>query len=151
MAEMLRVLEYFKGVLIMTTNRVKSIDLAIQSRINLAVMYPELEGDRGKKVWQGYVAQLRDGANSTEAAIQDIRDWIENKDEMGSDGLNGRQIRNIFTLAQTLAQKDDGKIKLEHIKNIWRSTVKFRKQLQEYSVAKQDKYAVSKEEGLMRI
>jgi hypothetical protein len=39
---MLRLLEYFPGILILTTNRVKSIDYAIMSRISYAIKFKTL-------------------------------------------------------------------------------------------------------------
>src|SRR5208282_1871990 len=105
--EMLRALEYFEGVLIMTTNRIKVIDLAMQSRIHLAVLYTDLEGQRSKNVWRTYLKMLKAGKNSTQESIDQISNWIEtrHKELLEPDGLNGRQIRNIFTLAQNLAQE----------------------------------------------
>ncbi|KAF2095320.1 P-loop containing nucleoside triphosphate hydrolase protein [Rhizodiscina lignyota] len=145
--EMLRVLEYFQGVLIMTTNRIKVIDLAMQSRIHLAVLYSELEGSRAKKVWHNYRNQLKAG-NSTETEINEIKRWIDERDDaLEPDGLNGRQIRNIFTLAQILAQENDGKITLAHIKEMWRSTFMFGRQLRDFVSTEQDKFIVGKNDG----
>ena len=47
----LRVLEYYSGVLILTTNRVGQFNKAIKSRINLSLYYPPLNEDQSLKIW----------------------------------------------------------------------------------------------------
>jgi SpoVK/Ycf46/Vps4 family AAA+-type ATPase len=134
--EMLRLLEYFKGVLILTTNRIKSIDIAMQSRIQYAIRYPELDKPRSTKVWETYANQLNE---SNCVNKHEIIHWIKNiKDEMYSgesrhDGLNGRDIRNIFTSAETLAYGDERtehKISLKHIKQMYFATLQFLRELE---------------------
>lgn len=39
----LRLLEYYKGILFLTTNRVDNIDAAFESRIHLSLQYEELD------------------------------------------------------------------------------------------------------------
>lgn len=39
---MLRVLEYVPGIIILTTNRIEEVDVAVLSRINLAIRYEDL-------------------------------------------------------------------------------------------------------------
>lgn len=46
----LRILEYYRGIMILTTNRVKDIDNAIQSRISVALHYRPLRLDTRKMV-----------------------------------------------------------------------------------------------------
>ncbi|OCK88233.1 uncharacterized protein K441DRAFT_589725, partial [Cenococcum geophilum 1.58] len=46
----LRKLEYYKGILFLTTNRVKTIDEAIASRIHLVFRYSSLNKDARKAV-----------------------------------------------------------------------------------------------------
>jgi len=43
---LLRVLEYYDGILILTTNRMRSLDIAVQSRIHLAIKFTELTPDQ---------------------------------------------------------------------------------------------------------
>ena len=51
-AVFLRELEYFQGVLMLTTNRVKRFDKALQSRIHLALKFKELDEDARLCVWR---------------------------------------------------------------------------------------------------
>lgn len=48
----LRQLEYFAGLLFITTNRVRSFDEAFQSRIHVSLRYRDLEADARRKVWR---------------------------------------------------------------------------------------------------
>ena len=51
-AVFLRELEYFQGILMLTTNRVKRFDKALQSRIHLALKFQELDEDARLCVWR---------------------------------------------------------------------------------------------------
>ncbi|KAI0392714.1 hypothetical protein F5Y17DRAFT_477338 [Xylariaceae sp. FL0594] len=48
----LRVLEYYSGILVLTTNRVGSFDEAIKSRVHCALYYPPLDKDQTFRVWE---------------------------------------------------------------------------------------------------
>merc|ERR1719199_1147432 len=48
---MLRLLEYHPGVLFLTSNKVKGIDAAVQSRLTLALKYEPLGFDARRQVW----------------------------------------------------------------------------------------------------
>ncbi|CAE6373442.1 unnamed protein product, partial [Rhizoctonia solani] len=47
----LRVLEYHSGVLILTTNRIRSFDDAFLSRFSVALRYPDLDRESRKVLW----------------------------------------------------------------------------------------------------
>jgi len=51
----LRTLEYYRGIIILTTNRVKDIDDAIQSRISVALHYGPLGLDTRKTIWESFL------------------------------------------------------------------------------------------------
>lgn len=44
----LRMLEYYRGIMFLTTNRVNDFDEAMQSRIHLAIRYPLLSKETRK-------------------------------------------------------------------------------------------------------
>ncbi|KAF7510192.1 hypothetical protein GJ744_007091 [Endocarpon pusillum] len=46
----LRTLEYYRGILFLTTNRVNDFDDAMQSRIDLPLKYPDLSKDTRKTI-----------------------------------------------------------------------------------------------------
>ena len=89
----LRLLEYYNGILFMTTNRVNHIDAAFYSRISLAIKYPELSTDAKKHIWTLHLS------------LYDIH--LSNKDisTLSTANLNGRQIKNCIRLTTALATK----------------------------------------------
>jgi hypothetical protein len=99
---LLRELEYFHGVLIMTTNRIVSVDYAVQSRIHYAVRFRELREDAVVQIWENFRAQLND-ANSTEEERASIDEWFKySKTTLINAKFTGRDIRNVFMCAQLL-------------------------------------------------
>lgn len=87
----LRLLEKYNGIMFLTTNRRTEIDHAFQSRISLILEYADLSQVERFKVW----TNLLGSANIT-IDLQDINKY-------SSFVLNGRNIKNIIRLANTLA------------------------------------------------
>jgi hypothetical protein len=52
---LLRVLEYYNGIMILTTNRINSLDIAVQSRIHLAIRYDDLSVEQKKKIFRVFL------------------------------------------------------------------------------------------------
>lgn len=50
-------LEYYEGIMFLTTNRVQTFDAAFQSRIHISLDYPELDTKSRKKVWDNFLKQ----------------------------------------------------------------------------------------------
>ncbi|KAF2849339.1 P-loop containing nucleoside triphosphate hydrolase protein [Plenodomus tracheiphilus IPT5] len=94
----LRVLEYYEGLLFLTTNRVDNIDPAFQSRIHVSMAYPDLTVDSRRHIWENFLKGL------------DVQhEWkSEDLDDLAEVNLNGRQIKNVLKSAALLAarQKD---------------------------------------------
>ena len=55
---LLRVLEYYQGVIILTTNRITSIDIAVQSRIHLAIQYQDLTPPQRIQIFTYFLNQV---------------------------------------------------------------------------------------------
>lgn len=71
---MLRALEYFKGILIMTTNRVMTFDVAMLSRCHYAVNFESITLKQEQDIWQGYIKQL---TPQNSARKGEIESWIQ--------------------------------------------------------------------------
>ncbi|KAK8166467.1 P-loop containing nucleoside triphosphate hydrolase protein [Phyllosticta citrichinensis] len=95
----LRVLEYFQGILILTSNRVATFDEAFKSRIQLALHYEPLGKKERKQVWQNFITRL----DTSDGSNVDVADLKENVDRLAEVNMNGRQIRNAITTARQLA------------------------------------------------
>ncbi|KAF0470661.1 P-loop containing nucleoside triphosphate hydrolase protein [Gigaspora margarita] len=85
----LRLLEYYKGILFLTTNRGKNFDDAIRSRISLFLHYPTLSKDDKLNIWKNFVRR----ANLS----------LEVNEQLIEHELNGREIRNIFHISRMIA------------------------------------------------
>lgn len=53
----LRVLEYYEGIMFLTTNRVQTFDAAFQSRIHISLEYKELDSKSRRAVWENFLTQ----------------------------------------------------------------------------------------------
>lgn len=118
-------MEYFSGILILTTNRIRQIDVAVQSRINLAVRFPNLLPEQKRKIYENFVNQLDDEDATKGELLKWVSEAYENEEEPFKK-LNGRQIRNVLFSAATLASDSSGgKLKLDHVKKLLRETSEF--------------------------
>jgi SpoVK/Ycf46/Vps4 family AAA+-type ATPase len=78
----LRMLEYYRGIMFLTTNRVNDFDEAMQSRIHLAIRYPLLSKETRRTLWEHF---LERGVDSK----------VDEKelDKVAERRLNSRQVR----------------------------------------------------------
>ncbi|KAF2093447.1 putative AAA family ATPase [Rhizodiscina lignyota] len=104
----LRLLEYYEGILFLTTNRVDNIDAAFESRIHLSLDYPELDIDSRKTVWRNFLQRESSGISEKEITA------------LAEPQLNGRQIKNILKTSQLLASKKGEALKVEHVQMVLR-------------------------------
>ncbi|ROW07756.1 hypothetical protein VMCG_03439 [Cytospora schulzeri] len=128
---LLREVEYFRGVLIMTTNRITTFDPAILSRVHHAVNFKELSKPKQADIWELWLEIMCEKELCEQQGLEEIKGWIHDnwrKLKGGGYSLNGREIRNILIVAQTLAWRPGQpcKITLEVIKRAYESKVEFR-------------------------
>jgi AAA+ superfamily predicted ATPase len=117
--------------MILTTNRITSLDIAVQSRIHLAIRYDDLTKEQKCNIFRSFLEQLEPGS------IEDFEDIMEYIKEYGSEAdLNGRQIRNIVTSALSLARvnKKDELLTEKHLKEVLNVTKEFQKQLDSITI-----------------
>lgn len=104
----LRMLEYYEGVLFLTTNRIKEIDPAFQSRIHVSIEYPDLTPESRRVVWASFLKR-----STVEHNLGD-----KDLDELAKVHLNGRQIKNVLKLAQLLVMRSGGKLRRELVDTV---------------------------------
>lgn len=88
----LRLLEYFQGILFLTTNRVETFDEAFQSRIHIALKYAELGVKAKREIWKMFLGRVEQSGSE----ISTFSD--ANYDLLAKSNLNGRQVRLTFFL-----------------------------------------------------
>jgi hypothetical protein len=103
----LRVLEYYSGILFLTTNRVGTFDPAFRSRIHISLYYPPLNGEQTLKVWKVNLKRTVANDKYRVEKAEIIAFAKERFRKNASDTRwNGRQIRNAFQTAIALAEYD---------------------------------------------
>jgi hypothetical protein len=90
----LRLLDYYEGMLFLTSNRPEIIDEAVLSRVMLHLRYPDLTIEARAEIWRQMFS----------AAGLKLND--DRYEELARHDLNGRQIRNLTRLAKMLHADD---------------------------------------------
>ncbi|KAI9702287.1 MAG: hypothetical protein M1820_006219 [Bogoriella megaspora] len=94
----LRRLEYFQGVLIMTTNRKQAIDPAFNSRIHFKIHYPPLSFDDRLIIWKNFMSRVPPEVPEPELDDADFEDLAKSE-------LNGREIKNATACAFSISRE----------------------------------------------
>jgi len=118
----LRLLEYYQGILFLTTNRVKTFDEAFQSRIHVALKYSNLEVDARRSVWRNFLERIEDGG---------VDVGNEGYDKLARHELNGREIKNAIGTAKTLADAEGAKLDVERLEVVLKIQQEFEKEMRE--------------------
>ena len=93
----LRHLEYFQGIMFLTTNRVTAFDDAFRSRITFAIKFDDLNIKAKKKIWETFLQKL-----PTEVKISE-----EEMDHLSRKDINGRQVRRSHGGVTSIPQLTD--------------------------------------------
>ncbi|EME83639.1 uncharacterized protein MYCFIDRAFT_47080 [Pseudocercospora fijiensis CIRAD86] len=103
----LRVLEYYQGIMFLTTNRVETFDTAFASRIHLSLEYPELNKKSRKGIWETFLKRLPEH-NMSEKEVE----------KLAEKQLNGREIKNFLKSAQLLANFEKEVLAYQHVETV---------------------------------
>ena len=125
---LLRVLEYYTGTIILTTNRISSLDVAVQSRIHLSIRYDDLSRGDCQEIFKHFIAE----AEFEDGKKEEVLEWFV--EEVSEEKLNGRQIRNLVTSAQAFAKSKKEALNRQSFKKIFKVTQDFQKQLMEQTM-----------------
>ncbi|KAK7942594.1 uncharacterized protein PG986_011707 [Apiospora aurea] len=105
-AVFLRRLEYYGGILFLTTNRVASFDDAFKSRIHVPLRLRALSRGSRRAIWGQFCERV--GVFLEEGEM----------DRLSGLELNGRQIKNIVKTANSLASFKDQKLAISHLEQV---------------------------------
>ncbi len=122
----LRVLEYYEGILVLTSNRVGTFDEAFKSRIQLALHYPGLGPYQRLRIWENFINRLESFGDDAKVDIADLRDHLE---DLKEEEMNGRQIRNAITTARQYAEWKGTTLTYAHLKDVIEVSGRFDKYL----------------------
>ncbi|KAL1872404.1 hypothetical protein Daus18300_004374 [Diaporthe australafricana] len=121
----LRVLEYYEGILVLTSNRVGTFDEAFKSRIQLALHYPALGPYQRLRIWENFFDRL----DKMEGELIDLADLRDHLSDLKEEEMNGRQIRNAITTARQYAKWQNDTLTYKHLKDVIEISGRFDKYL----------------------
>lgn len=105
-AVFLRLLEYYSGILFLTTNRGNNFDPALRSRVTLAMHYKRPCTEGLKRIW---INLLRNA---------EIQVSAEELDRLIDFKVNGREIKNAINSSRALAASDGVPVSIDHLVEI---------------------------------
>lgn len=105
---MLQLVEYFSGILFLTSNRMDSLDPAFQTRITLSLPYHDLTAEGRQKIWDNllFKSGVSDPGSRERSGDVVLPPQIDTS-ELAQFPLNGREIKNAMRLALALAAEED--------------------------------------------
>ena len=104
----LRQLEYYRGVMFLTSNRINDFDTAFESRIHLTIHYPPLDTPSRLHVWKTFVQM---GEQESRLIDSDL-------ETLAKIEVNGRQIKNIVKTARLLSKQEKAPLAMEHVEMV---------------------------------
>ncbi|KAF4977289.1 hypothetical protein FZEAL_6177 [Fusarium zealandicum] len=128
----LHVLEYYEGILILTSNRVGTFDEAFKPRIQLSLQYDALDKPQRRKIWKNSFDRLNDlqmknikiEPVETRKRKLEMSQGIDFDDikchlgEIAEEKMNGREIRNLITTARQLAKFRNENMSLKQLEEV---------------------------------
>jgi AAA+ superfamily predicted ATPase len=83
----LRTLEYYQGILFLTTNRVGQIDNAIASRIHFKIKYTDLSPEQRRQIWKDFLSEATTAQGEPVYSRASLEFLVQKK-------LNGREVKS---------------------------------------------------------
>jgi len=124
----LRTLEYYSGILFMTTNRVRTFDDAFKSRIHVPLKYDDLPHSSRVTIWKNFLDKVRQTDPAAEGGIEVDVD-ASGYQKLAESPLNGRQIKNVVRTAKSLAGYRGGKLDVEALLRVVEIQMAFEEEL----------------------
>ncbi|TGO41155.1 hypothetical protein BHYA_0025g00040 [Botrytis hyacinthi] len=106
----LRKMEYFQGLLFLTTNQVGQIDEAFTSRVHVVIEHPPFGDESRRQIWDCHFGRMYYETDGKIKLSLDTKIYVKQDAECLGIGLNGREICNALQTAISLA---DFEAKLE--------------------------------------
>jgi SpoVK/Ycf46/Vps4 family AAA+-type ATPase len=134
----LRVLEYYQGIMFLTTNLFGDIDDAFRSRIHIHLLYPPLTHENRQKIWEKFMdradnANVPGGESQQDTTVGEgtsisVRTPSLTQDSLKSLAnwnLNGREIKNVVKIVQTWCACKGEPMSIEHLETGLRATAPY--------------------------
>ena len=114
----LRLLEYYQGILFLTTNRAEEFDSAFISRIHLIIDYDPLDDVRRSRIWRNLAGRISKDNSLGDEGFKVLGQELD---------INGREIKNLLRTASSLAKQKEEPLSLDKIRQVAKLSRKFRR------------------------
>lgn len=105
-AVFLRLMEYYNGILFLTTNRGDNFDPAVLSRVTLALHFKKPTHEGRTIIWRNLLEN------------SDIKVSAKELSNLAELDINGREIKNAINSSQALANADGTEVTYNHIREL---------------------------------
>lgn len=105
-AVFLRLMEYYTGILFLTTNRGDNFDQAVLSRVTLAMHFRKPDATGRRVIWSNLLSNAEIKINDRDMAL------------LAELDLNGREIKNAINSSMALAKVDGTAVQYSHLREI---------------------------------
>jgi SpoVK/Ycf46/Vps4 family AAA+-type ATPase len=110
-------IEYYQGLLFLTTNRKDEFDEAFYNRIHVTIKYPELDAQARTNIWRYLLTKKRN-------AIKLDDRWSDHDfGILGDLRCNGRDIRNLIRTAYGYANSQRKELGVQHLLTVLRENM----------------------------
>ncbi|KZF22636.1 hypothetical protein L228DRAFT_131240 [Xylona heveae TC161] len=113
----LRKLEYYQGILFLTTNRMIQFDEAIMSRIHLTIKYEDLTREFRREIWEHSLSKAHTVQGPAVVKLDELQ-------QLDNIRLNGREIKHLTSIAHALATVDGEPVSYKHLEKAAESSEK---------------------------
>lgn len=96
-------IDYYQGIVIITTNRVSRFDGSLMPRIDITLGLPPLDGGRRVAIWHNQIQDLFDEGYINASQVADLRTHAQKN--WSQEDLNGHQIKKAIKTARIVAEK----------------------------------------------
>ncbi|KAG6358093.1 hypothetical protein INS49_013977 [Diaporthe citri] len=108
----LRIVEYYRGILFLTTNRVGQFDDAFISRIHTVIHHENFSNDEQDRIWTQFFKKLEKERRKDTRIDRSAWKYVFESKDLRKIEWNGRQIRNAVAFAEyrflQLEDKEEG-------------------------------------------
>ncbi|KAI8307240.1 hypothetical protein K4K59_011128 [Colletotrichum sp. SAR11_240] len=119
----------------------RHFDEAFKSRIQVAIHYDNLSKRSRKAIWQNFLDLIEESTDE-DANIAELEEHL---DQLASEEMNGRQIRNALLTARQLAKHRKERLEWVHLDQVMKTSAAFNKYLKTVRGQSDDK--IAREEG----
>lgn len=106
-------MEYYEGILFVTTNRVKVFDDAFLSRVHVALNFTELSQEAKEQIWRAFIKKM----GSSAAAISP-----EEISQLAARSGDGRVIKNAAKTAHSLSIRNNEPVDYQKLRRMLEAT-----------------------------